>query len=178
LPGVYTVTNVTAGDVLWVRSEPTAFSAPVTNLAPDAVVSVLGMGAPDWAEIYIDNSIGYVDAHYLTRGGGVTTSSGLQMNLMCLGAEPFWSLDVDQDRTVTYTLAGSAPLNAALNQATASTLTGGYPYIFGAQPMSGVINQELCSDGMSEITYPWSITLNAPNEAGNMMTANGCCRLR
>jgi len=178
LPAVYTVSGVAANDVLWVRAEPTTFSARVDNLAPNVPVVVLGMATDGWVLVSVGQNTGYVNARFLTRGGGVTTSSGLQMNILCRGTEPFWSLDIDQDRTVTYTMAGTAAQYSALNQATPSPLTGSYPYTIAANPVSGVVGQEICSDGMSDIQYPWSILLNAPNEAGVMATQHGCCTLR
>jgi len=178
LPAVYTVTGVASDDVLWVRSEPTQFSGRVGNLAPNAPVVVLGMATDGWVQVSIGQDAGYVNADFLTRGGGVTTSSGLQMNILCSGTEPFWTLDIDQDRTVTYTMAGTAAQFSALNQATPSSLTGSYPYTIAAQPVTGVIGREICSDGMSEVQYPWSIVLNAPNEAGVLSTMQGCCTLR
>jgi uncharacterized protein YgiM (DUF1202 family) len=178
VPAVYSVTHVTADDVLWVRAEPDASSTPVNALAPDAPVSVIAMASPRWAKVTVGQTVGYVNAAYLTRGGGVTTSSGLQMNLICRGTEPFWTLEIAADRSVNYTMMGGSEQTSALNQASPSAMTGGYPYTIAAQPVSGIIDQRMCSDGMSDIVYPWSIVLNAPNEAGNMMTAHGCCTLR
>lgn len=178
VPAVYSVTNVAADDALWVRAEPNANSTPVNALAPNAPVSVIGIATPAWAKVTVGQTVGYVNARYLTRGGGVTTSSGLQMNLICRGTEPFWTLEIAPDRSVIYTVMGGDEQRTLLHQASPSARTGGYPYTIAAQPVSGIIDQRMCSDGMSEIEYPWSILLNAPNATGNTMTAHGCCTLR
>ncbi|WP_417267608.1 SH3 domain-containing protein [Celeribacter baekdonensis] len=178
LPSIYSVTGVAADDVLWVRAEPNAKSTPIDGLAPNAPVAVLSMETSQWAKVSVGSQTGYVNVKFLTQGGGVSTSSGLPLNLLCRGTEPFWTLDIDADRTVTYTLMDAAAQSSTLSQATPSPLTGSYPYTIAAQPFSGVIQQEMCSDGMSDIAYPWSIVLNAPNAVGVPMTAYGCCTLR
>lgn len=179
VPVVYSVTGVSTDDVLWVRADPKASAVPLNALAPGAPVSVFGMASADWAEVWVGQTVGYVNVAYLTPGGGVTTPSGLQLDILCRGTEPFWSFDINADRAVTYTrMGGGEAQMSTLTQATASPQTGSYPYTIAAQPFSGVIQQEICSDGMSDTAYPWSILLSAPDEAGDMRTVYGCCALR
>lgn len=177
LPAVFSVINVDSGDVLWVRNGPNASAAPVTNLPPSAPVSVLEFTNNGWAKVTIGQNIGYVKASYLTQGGGVVTSSGMQLGLNCNGAEPFWNMQIATDRTITYTAMGGAPLVSSLQAANPSQ-SGLYPFQFtdGGQ-LNGNLSAQICSDGMSDITYPWKILLNAPMN-GSMQALNGCCTLQ
>ena len=177
LPAVFSVINVASGDVLWVRNGPNAGAAPVTNLQPNAPVSVLEFTNNGWAKVTIGQNIGYVKASYLTQGGGVVTSDGMQLGLNCNGAEPFWNMQIATDRTITYTAMGGAPLVSSLQSANASQ-SGPYPFQFsdGGQ-LSGTLSAQVCSDGMSDIIYPWKILLSAPM-SGSMRALNGCCTLQ
>lgn len=177
LPAVFSVINVAANDVLWVRNAPDAAAAPVTNLQPNAAVSVLEFINNGWAKVTIGQNIGYVKASYLAQGGGITTSSGMQLGLNCNGAEPFWNMQIATDRTMTYTAMGGAPLVSSLQAANPSQ-SGPYPFQFsdGGQ-LNGTLSAQICSDGMSDITYPWKILLNAPM-SGSMLALNGCCTLQ
>lgn len=177
LPAVFSVINVAANDVLWVRNAPNTGSAPVTNLQPNAPVSVLEFTNNGWAKVTIGQSIGYVKASYLAHGGGVTTSNGMQLGLNCNGAEPFWNLQIAADRTMTFTAMGGAPQVSSLQHANPSA-TGFYPFQFSdSGQLSGTLSAQICSDGMSDITYPWKILLNAPM-SGSMRVLNGCCTLQ
>ena len=178
LPAVYSVKNVAANDVLWVRAEPTAKSTPLNALAPNAPVSVIGMANAKWARVTVGQTVGYVSAAYLKRGGGATTPDGMQLNLACRGTEPFWSVDLDADRGVVYTFVGEDEQRATLTSTSSSAITDGYPYGFIAAPLSGVIDQRMCSDGMSDVEYPWSIVLYSPNAEGEPITVEGCCTLQ
>lgn len=181
LPGVFTVTGVSANDVLNIRDAPRVSGSRIGGFAPGQRVSVLGMASSTWAKVSFGQSVGFVNIGFLARntGGGATTVNGFQMGIICQGTEPFWTLDIAEDRTVTFNslINGQAPL-ASLQQTTPSSLTGSYPFTFSAPPYSGVVKAEYCTDGMSDIQYPWSIILNKPSQNGGTETVYGCCRLR
>ncbi|WP_428545583.1 SH3 domain-containing protein [Profundibacter sp.] len=177
LPAVFSVINVAANDVLWVRNAPDEAAAPVTNLQPNAAVTVLEFINNGWAKVTIGQNIGYVKASYLTQGGGVTTSSGMQLGLNCNGAEPFWNLQIATDWTMTYSAMGGSPQVSSLQLANPSP-SGPYPFqLSDGGQLNGTLSAQICSDGMSDITYPWKILLNAPM-SGSMQALNGCCTLQ
>lgn len=177
LPAVFSVINVAANDVLWVRNAPDAASAPVTNLQPNAPVSVLEFINNGWAKVTIGQNVGYVKASYLTAGGGVTTSTGMQLGLNCNGAEPFWNLQIAADRTMTFRGMGESPQVSSLQSASPAP-SGTYPFQFtDSGQLSGTLSAQICSDGMSDITYPWKILLNAPMSS-SMLALSGCCTLQ
>lgn len=178
LPAVFTVVNVAPNDVLWVRNGPDANSAPVTNLQPNAPVSVLEFTNNGWAKVTIGQNVGYVKANFLVLGGGITTPNGMQLGLNCNGTEPFWNLQVAIDGTMSFeALGGSGPSITALQVVTPSQ-SGYYPFQFSDNAqLNGTLTPQACSDGMSDIAYPWAILLNAPVN-GSMMTLNGCCTLQ
>jgi len=180
LPGTFTVSGVAANDVLWVRDRAQASGAKITSLAPGSTVRVLGMATATWAQVSVNGMTGFVNARFLTRrwgSSGTVPQNGFRLDITCQGTEPFWTLGIAADRTVTYTslINGQAPLTA-LNQ-TAPSAGGGYPYTFGAPPYSGVISQGACSDGMSSNAYSMSITLNKPSQGGGIETVYGCCNV-
>jgi uncharacterized membrane protein len=57
-------------------------------------------------------------------------------------------------------------------------MTGGYPFAFSAPPYSGLIRTQQCSDGMSDINYTMSISLNTPGQSGGNQTLYGCCSVQ
>ncbi len=179
LPAVFSVTNVQAGDLLNVRAQASPSAPILSGYQPNAPVVVLAYLANGWAQISVGETLGYVNGNFLTRGGGVQTQSGMQLGLICRGTEPFWTLKMDDDGTVTYeSLINGAEQPASLNLASASTITNSYPYHFGAPPYSGTMTQQVCSDGMSDIQYGWGMTLIKPKQGGGWETLNGCCTLQ
>lgn len=179
LPAVFRVINVASNDVLHVRRRPRSNARILGSYAGGQSVTVLAYFANGWARVNIGQDVGFVNADFLTRGGGVTTENGMQLGLMCRGTEPFWSLKIDDDRTVQFSEinSGNEPLTS-LTQATPSPLTNSYPYNFSAMPYTGTVTQQICSDGMSDISYGWGITLVKPKQGGGWETFNGCCNLQ
>lgn len=180
LPAVFTVTGVASNDRLWVRDEPHATGARIGGLSPNSVVQITGRVSDDWGQITLNGQIGYVHMNYLTRAsdsGGGTTVNGFPLGLSCRGTEPFWTLSIAGDRTVEYTslINGTDPITS-LTQTTPA-LSGGYPYVFGAQRYTGTLNQEFCSDGMSDTDYSMSLILTRAGSAGTVETLYGCCNV-
>ena len=178
LPAIFSVSNVPAGDVFNIRSEPHSNAQIIHMVANGIPITVLGMASGNWAKVKIQDTIGFAHMNFMTRGGGTTTPTGLQLGIECLGTEPFWHMSIATDSSVTYTTNGQTTAPVALQSATPSTSQTGYPYGFMATPFSGQIDMQICSDGMSDDTYPMSATINAFNEFGAPMVALGCCRLQ
>lgn len=179
LPAIFHVNGVASGDVLNIRAKPQPGSKILHMVANGIPLAVLGMATNDWAKVQIGKTEGFAHIRYLRRGGGTTNNYGFQLGLNCIGTEPFWNMQFNTNQTVVYSIAGqtAAPVPLQSTSFSANSPTG-YPYSFVAQPYSGQVNMEICSDGMSDNTYPMSITINAVSETGAPMIVNGCCRLQ
>ncbi|SMP13812.1 SH3 domain-containing protein [Shimia sagamensis] len=179
LPAVFSVTGVSSGDVLWVRDAPQPNGAQLGSLNPGAVVNVNGRSSGNWGQITLNGQIGYVNMSFLTRKADTahaTTANGFPLGLTCRGTEPFWTLTIGEDRSFQYTslIDGQDPIRH-LAIATPA-LTGGYPYRFKAQSLTGMIDQQACSDGMSDVSYTMTIQLRRPSGSGvNVENLFGCC---
>lgn len=179
LPAPYTVSNVQSGDVLNIRRNPNARAELMSSFAPNEVVMVLEYLANGWAKVSVGEGVGFVNGQFLSRGGGVQTQNGMQLGLTCNGTEPFWTLNIDTDRTVRFNslVSGAEPITS-LTLASPSPITNAYPFNFAATPYSGTLSQQICGDGMSDIQYGWALTLLKPNGNGGWDTLNGCCSLQ
>lgn len=176
-PELFRVTGVTAGDTLNVREAPSASAADIGDLAPGAVVEVLG---PDpegrWGRIIHEGGNGWVSLAYLAPADrGRVGASEVPAGLLCAGTEPFWSLRVDHDR-LTYEDPESAPRAIPLTFATAASGRRGYPALLRGEDAAGrvdlIVRPEACSDGMSDITYGWAAEVAWPDRF-----LAGCCRI-
>lgn len=175
LPAMFTVTGVALNDSLNFRDKPSTSGNIIGRFAPGADVQVLGMASGNWAYVTNGEIAGYVNIRYLTRSGG----NGFVLGILCRGTEPFWTFEVADDRTATYTpLIGGMAAQTSLVQTTPSSMTGGYPFAFSAPPYSGLIRTQQCSDGMSDINYTMSISLNTPGQFGGNQTLYGCCSVQ
>lgn len=180
LPAVFTVTGVSVNDRLWVRDAPQVTGRRLGGLTPGAVVNVNGRALGNWVQITLNGQIGYINANYLTRASqssGASTANGFPLGISCRGTEPHWTLSIAADRSVQYTSLIDGPdLISSLTQTTPS-VGGGYPFNFTAQPYSGVLNSQACSDGMSDISYSMAIMLSRPSANGGTETLHGCCNV-
>jgi uncharacterized protein YgiM (DUF1202 family) len=186
LPAIFTVTGVSAGDKLWVRSAPQATAGRVGGLTPGSVVNVEGRASGSWGKITLNGQAGYINMSYITRAvvngvssiGASATANGFPLGLACRGTEPFWTLDINEDRSFQYTSLINGPDPLRYLAIATPALSGGYPFDFAAHPLAGVIDQQSCSDGMSDTAYTMSIQLNRPSGNGVMDVLYGCCSVQ
>ncbi len=184
LPAMFIVSGVAADDNLNFRDAPGTSGNIIGHFAPGADVQVSGMASGNWAYVTDGETAGYVNIRYLTRNSGssgsgadpVTLANGFVLGILCRGTEPYWTFEIADDRTTTYTsLIGGPGPQSSLVQTTPSSLTGSYPFSFSAPPYSGLIKTQQCSDGMSDVSYTMSVSLNTPGQSGGTQTLNGCC---
>jgi uncharacterized protein YraI len=178
LPAIFSVHNVPANDSLNIRNAPQTSGTVLMQAQNGIALAVLGMATATWAKVQIGDVIGFAHADYLTRGGGTTNMFGFQLGVECIGTEPFWRITFDTDNMVRMTMVGEVAAPVPLTSTAFSPTATGYPYVFDATPYSGEVNLEICSDGMSDNTYPMSIQLTTPNSQGAAMAVQGCCRLQ
>ena len=186
-PGLrYRVSGVAEGDRLNVRSRPGTDADIIGSFRPDEG-NIVATGAREeiggaiWWELAYpgaERGTGWVKARLLTRE---TTIAAEDTNypLECVGTEPFWSLAIDTNRA-RYSLAEDERTFDASPWVGASGLRGHFVVRLlepgrttGAQGLVVVMRDyDFCSDGMSEIDYPFHGTIILPDGG----VYGGCCR--
>jgi len=131
---------------------------------------VTGAAGGGLIEVEANGATGWVNARYL---GFATYYEPLPIRMMCSGTEPFWGMELSYTRAdVTYAFRDedfstefSAP-DSPLNRITIWVRTR-------VEDESDflVLEAGTCSDGMSEIAYPYSLLAKLD---GNLL--GGCCR--
>ena len=176
LPAFFSVTGVAANDVLNIRARPDAQSEIIGSLAFDATGIEVVRISGDWGLINSGDSAGYASLRYLERAPGPQWTA-LQSPILCLGTEPFWSLEIDPqgDRVRLATPEDPEPTDMAIEalwpagpwaRSAAVGLPDGMAVLVGAE----------CSDGMSDRAYGIAVDIFRQEPEGETRRA-GCCRL-
>ncbi len=154
---------------------PNDTAPQIITLAPNTPIAVLEPLHQDWLKVSVQGQVGYMHGTGTTMGGGSTSPQGMQAGLTCAGTEPFWTFQINSNGTTSFEDVGSqgAPITGAI------TSVGGtaYPYSFQSGAISGQLNNQQCSDGMSDITYPFELFLTVTTN-GSSQTLQGCCLLQ
>jgi len=181
-PGYFRVTGVAADDTLNVRAGPSASSADIGDLAPDTRgIEVAGTDASGkWGSILWEEGNGWIAMRFLAPDAVAPIGDTiLPAGLLCTGSEPFWSLRMSPASATFQDVSGvghvmslagtrvaegrlSEPVQISLSGATAGSL--------------GIVSAASCSDGMSDRTYPWTISYILNSDAGQRFLS-GCCHL-
>ena len=154
---------------------PNDTAPQITTLSPNTPIAVLEPLNSDWLKVSVEGQEGYMHATGTTPGGGATSPQGMQAGLTCAGTEPFWTFQINTDGTTAFEDVGSqgAPITGAISSVGGTS----YPYSFQSGAISGQLNNQQCSDGMSDITYPFQLLLNVTMN-GSAQTVQGCCLLQ
>lgn len=175
----YDVANVATDDQLNVRATPSANAEKVGTLAFDATaIAATGasrqVGGSTWFEIIVEGRMGWVNAAYLTPTRA--PSSLFREPLVCSGTEPFWALQLDNTSGEFDSLSeGKSDIEfhssrSALGVSIIWSLKGSTgPAHSAVFALLEETNQ--CSDGMSDLTYRYSIRIDI--EDGPFYA--GCC---
>ena len=182
-PTYHRVIGVAANDVLNVRSEPSASSADIGDLAHDAHrIEVFTFDRTgNWARIALNERDGWVSTRFLTRDEVPTLGeTTLPQGLICGGTEPFWALGLyGSDARYSHPVDGDTDF-AFDSIVTAEGRLGSPALVTVATENSQVIEATIsggtCFDGMSDRSYGWTITMQliAP---GQRRFLSGCCHL-
>ena len=176
-PALHDVIGVAADDVLNIRAEPNAEAKIVGTLAHDAVDVEVIMPSEDfeWGLVATGEGMGWASLDYLVPGPGQWDGQFPEFTA-CSGTEPFWSL-VREGETVTFDgldLPGaSAPIDFR-----ESSLSHRGRHSFRAGDMVGVLSNELCNDGMSDLEYGWELNLIMLSGEDDNRHFQGCCSIR
>ena len=130
-----------------------------------------------WARVIHQEGDAWIPLPALTPIQPATLGGGLVPDgLVCAGAEPFWSLSLSADESrLGLPMAGVTALALA---EVAAAKGRRFPTRLrfkadGAAWGDAVLTPQLCSDTMSDRSYPWSVSV-LPAEGGLW---TGCCRL-
>lgn len=174
----YEVADVAAGEVLNVRAQPGTAAAIIGNLPADtANVHVAGtrveVGGSVWWQIIGPQGHGWVNARYLTPMDPHAAHEAT-FPLRCLGTEPFWSLTMDQGQA-TLEMPDTTTAWRAGEMTPAQGMRGRYAIRLETNDGVGYLaawrNYGFCSDGMSDVGYPFEGIVAGPD--GSVRA--GCC---
>ena len=175
-PGTYDVTGVAANDVLNVRTQPTTSSAITGVLAPDAVgVEVLEIsGNGRWGRISHPDAAGWASLRFLEPRA--SAHGEMPESFECSGTEPFWSLAIRSDKLALSEMSGPGYAGPAGNRTMAAGRTDRLSIrgFSDGQNLTAVIARQTCSDGMSDIDYPFTADVLISTPEGHRHLA-GCC---
>ena len=112
---------------------------------------------------------------------GPAAAAELPPNLQCAGTEPFWALNIEGDEARFETPDRQGELATKLAVETRLTAENRFGLwalrLRSSEQRSeqtiAVIREVSCSDGMSEIEYPFAVALL--HEEGGQSLLDGCC---
>ena len=182
----YVVTEVSRGDSLNLRAEPSA-SAEIVGTIPHDGVGVRWVGGLEqvgrslWREIEYAGARGWVNDRYLApapqQAAGAEPASPFGEDLACVGTEPFWSLDVANGE-VAFGLQGDEDTPRYTLMSSLVSLNHNNVWFLEAQDdgaggslLAVIERTEACSDDMSDNNYSYSIRARV----GADTLVSGCC---
>lgn len=171
LPAVYIVSGVFGGDVLNVRSGPSADHTVTGGLPNGAEVEVTARSNDGWARILQGEGNGWVAMRYLQAQAAVE----IPEELFCGGTEPFWSLTLGRDNSLTFNEMGGEPLKISSDWRHSVTGRQNGSFAIGSDSEIALFHRRDCSDGMSDRTYGWALDFLLTGGQGAYL--QGCCRM-
>jgi len=183
LPALFNVVNVAPSDQLNIRSQPDARSAKLGAYAHDRKgIEVIRLSDDGkWGEVIWNGQNGWISMRFVQPApdGGFGT---IPARLACSGAEPFWSLDLSPWSARFEGMdTGAASYDVVWYAKSANNAHGSYAFWLdnNGNRKIAVLTRQLCSDGMSDITYGWTVYLTDPFATRNEQKAllTGCCRI-
>jgi uncharacterized membrane protein len=178
--GFYEVINVAADDYLNVRSGANVQSSIIVRIPHNAkTVVVTGKAVQQkkstWVNVVWQGKEGWVNQAYLRPVGlSANNSNAADTRLRCGGTEPFWSIDITSGQA-KYTPMDGAEMRLPIQfrGTSANNPTIAVIQAKAGGKSLGLFLQKLgtCSDGMSDINYPYTITALINGD----IVYSGCC---
>lgn len=175
-PALHDVTGVAADDVLNIREQPSADARVIGTLAPDAAGVEVVAVQDGWAVVNTAEGTGFASMQFLKRADDLDWNL-LKSPLVCLGTEPFWSLQIDPANWAARFRAPDDPTARAL------PITTTWPALISSGAAAVelpegvlVLTPAECSDGMSDRRFGIAsdLFLTVSGRGGRL---SGCCRL-
>lgn len=185
-PRLYDVHNVASNDVLNIRDLPDSSGNLVGTLAASAtMVEVISLSDnAKWGLVNSNERSGWISMRYMTPSA---VAYDPPAGLTCSGTEPFWHITFDPahfaradwsmmgitDNPTLYDgFWSSYPSNRTTSNIAfrlSENMTG--PTV----SVSGIIRPEICSDGMSDRTFGYSVDVILSGQQSTYVT--GCCSI-
>ncbi len=179
-PAYYRVAGVAGNDVLNVRQSPNASAPVVGSLAPDAFPVEVIKTRDGWGYVAANEGMGWVSLRFLQQiSFAKFANTNLPEGLSCGGVEPFWGLVMANDNVTfsamdeperVYSLVGSGQ---SRNFGTSTSFVIGQN---NGEPLTGIVSDQICSDGMSDIDYGRRIDVLLSGSGGTT-ALGGCCQI-
>ena len=175
----FDVYKVNASDGLNLRAEPSA-SAEIRYNFPQGTQLISNgtekiVGSATWVQVHFYNFDGWMNKKYLTpdlslNRLGATTSKATE-RLQCSGTEPFWGFKFNGKTVQGDNMATDTQYRATVTKRTATR--DQKTTVVEAGKLAFLIQKTgQCSDGMSDIVYPYAVQVMLPNKT----FLSGCCR--
>jgi len=179
-PAYYRVVGVAANDVLNVRQSASSSAPIVASLAPNAFPVEIIRSQNGWGYVATNEGMGWVAMHFLQQiAFAKFAATNLPEGLSCSGTEPFWGL-VMAGNKITYSALDQAERVYSLVESGQMQNSGGATsFVIGqnnGNPLTGIVSNQLCSDGMSDIDYGRRIDLIISG-GGATSGFSGCCQI-
>lgn len=182
LPALFDVTGVAANDVLNVRTGPGADFEVIGALDPHAkgIEVVATNDSHSWGMIAFQGQTGWVAMRFM-QVQDAQDAEAFPRRIACSGTEPFWSIAFQPGNLVVLDRPDQGQNLLTLGWVGLSRnsyiSSYGFEVTGGTLSASGTIRRQMCSDGMSDITYGWAVDMIS-EEQGQRELLSGCCSLQ
>ena len=177
----YRVADLSEGDHLNVRSEPSVTSSDIGDLEHDSQPWEILETDPTgrWGRIVWQEGNGWVALRYMTQINieGLADTI-VPIGLDCAGSEPFWLLEIESQDSIQFTTADStSPMSVSETTQTKNSDAAvvAISSLSGTSSNMAVIRNSQCTDGKTESKYGWSADVITQSP---MKLYSGCCFLR
>jgi uncharacterized membrane protein len=166
-PGFYAVHGVARGEILNVRSTLSVTGDDVGDLRAEiAPVEILEIDAAgSWGRLLWHGIDAWVLMRYLAPTEvPLVAGTPIPAGLICNGTEPFWSLLISEAGLLRLSTTGANALSTmTLTTTVATPNAGAFPLALlardDASELTAILHHRQCQDGMSDLTYGWSIDI-------------------
>ncbi|MBL4807216.1 MAG: SH3 domain-containing protein [Rhodobacteraceae bacterium] len=175
LPAIFSVTGVAANDTLNIRSQPNGESADIGDLFPNQLVEVITIDANNrWGKVAVNGEqSGWVSMRYLAPITPQPTLGSVPTSLICSGTEPFWSLNITTEASLSLSIFGETTTSEPITRATTSVNSGDMVNAYITQNMTALLRRANCTDGMSDRDFGWALDLIDTRNGISLLS--GCC---
>lgn len=176
-PAAYQVTGVAEGDVLNIRTAPSASAEKIGEIGPYGLNIEVLETTPDgtWGKVGVPEGNGWVAMRFLEATAPIDEYL-VPRPLSCFGTEPFWSVSLyPRGAEFNSPDTGAVPMSV-LDE---SVSPEGYYVRLEEGPTLNrtlIVKKQKCSDGMSDREFGFATLMFLQAPDGNETFA-GCCSL-
>ena len=192
---VYKTTNLAPGELVNLRASPSTTAKSLARL-PINTGGIVPTGEEKkvsnttWVRVYWSGIGGWMSKAYLTADNNLTNTkpatsedkpltkpTGNTTVMKCTGTEPFWNIEINDKQLKVKMMDGPRyVVPVSFRQTSANNRT--IAVIAGANGTNSaqtfLQKTDNCSDGMSDINYPYAIT----GVVNGRQVISGCCKVQ